>query len=548
MNNNNKEKVNMYFLIIMLIMLILLIFYSSYKEEYDIFVQDDNEIVKRYDEIKDINTYLSEFNLSYSTSNYIDIINSNNINKFSNNTFNYTDRVEKRGIYFVGELDEEGYFYRRQINDMNHVLRFMETSQNIFSKNESFKYCIYISDNNFSSLYPYGEDGVDNVYYRYLMSTIEKTIDSASDIYNISSNNGLGSKIWIGIDYVEEYDEYFETISIDYKYSQNYEKFSGKIYFTFYIDPERYLKEDKYENFILYTDLDMLHYEDGVIKIDELDELLEVKSFENIEKSLEFMTNTNMSQHTFETANSYFKVTMLGLSNNIIISKVSKLQLIKSAAYSSIAYIIILVISLFGFVFFLFEVQSIKRLDTLFKRLEIANKRLMMVDKVDDTTGLLNRRAVPEYANEIQKMFYVIIISINSVKFINEFYGYEIVDNLILAIANTLSDFFDDNHKVIRWGGKDFMVLYYGKHSENVKEKCKQLDEEVKRLIVTDNLGQKINFTISIAVSKKSNYSDGFETINEAERTMQYLKKMKDKRLLTFSDMQKLEEYKIYYK
>ncbi len=541
MYNYKEEKVNMFFLIIMLFMLILLIVYNSYEEEYELFVNAENTALNRYSKIKDVNTYFSEFNLLYSNKNQVAVINETNINKLPNNAFEYTDRVEDKGIYFVGELNAENDFYDLQINYMNHVLKFMEMFNSVSGKYENFKYCVYVSDKNFASLYPYDEDGIDNIYFRYLMDNAYKNKEINSDTYNLSTDKGLAHKIWTGVEYIEEYDKFFEIICIEYIYSTVYGKFDGKVYFAFDFEPEKYLLDNKYDNYFVYTDLEMLYYENGKSKLTDLSEAIEGERFESFKEYLRLMTNTNVKEKIFESPKNYFKIFIIDLSNNIIILRVSKMELLLNAIIASSEYILILFISMLGYMFFLFEIRNIKKLDTLVKKLEITNKRLIIADKIDYATGLLNRRAVPDYANEIQKMFFVIIISVNSVNFINEYYGYEIVDNLILNISKSLALFFDPKHKIIRWGGKDFMILYYGDHDEDVKQKCNQLNKELERLIVTDNLGHKLDFTVSISIAQKGNYNDGFTAISDAEKTMQYLKKADKGNIMTFDEMTKLE-------
>lgn len=96
-----------------------------------------------------------------------------------------------------------------------------------------------------------------------------------------------------------------------------------------------------------------------------------------------------------------------------------------------------------------------------------ANKRLVQHAHYDELTGLLNRR---NFNNILQKKFdsgdyngYIIMMDIDNFKMINDKKGHLVGDDCLKHLGGILSQYFDDGKNLItRWGGDEFIVIYYG--------------------------------------------------------------------------------------
>lgn len=98
--------------------------------------------------------------------------------------------------------------------------------------------------------------------------------------------------------------------------------------------------------------------------------------------------------------------------------------------------------------------------------LEHALGRITELARRDPLTGLVNRRALEEVAEqELARKkrentpLTVVIADIDQFKPINDRYGHSIGDEVLAAIAQRLSDCFRESDLVARWGGEEFLCL-----------------------------------------------------------------------------------------
>lgn len=85
---------------------------------------------------------------------------------------------------------------------------------------------------------------------------------------------------------------------------------------------------------------------------------------------------------------------------------------------------------------------------------------------VDSMTGLLNKRSLVEYTEDILanpatavRKHYMIILDMDDFKAINDYYGHQIGDKALVVLANTLVDVVKDDGIVGRYGGDEFYIL-----------------------------------------------------------------------------------------
>ncbi len=98
----------------------------------------------------------------------------------------------------------------------------------------------------------------------------------------------------------------------------------------------------------------------------------------------------------------------------------------------------------------------------------------------DQMTGLENRRAYAEridtYVDKVPSGCCVIMADINGLKMMNDTYGHEAGDELIIGAAECLRNSFSDVGMVYRIGGDEFCVIMNGTE-DDVKEHLKLLDQ-----------------------------------------------------------------------
>jgi len=128
----------------------------------------------------------------------------------------------------------------------------------------------------------------------------------------------------------------------------------------------------------------------------------------------------------------------------------------------------------------------------------------------DVLTGLLNRRAMMEMLGQAAAQrkpgdasLCVIVADIDHFKRINDQYGHDIGDRVLVAVAARLRELAGDSlqHHVARWGGEEFLILLPG---TRLPDACRQADH-IRRSIEALNVdGRGSHVTLSAGVAELS--------------------------------------------
>ena len=99
---------------------------------------------------------------------------------------------------------------------------------------------------------------------------------------------------------------------------------------------------------------------------------------------------------------------------------------------------------------------------SLENEVSVVTKRM----EVDPLTGAFNRNKFPAATRdfmrislEIKEPFALIMFDIDHFKSINDTYGHDVGDVVLVGFAQTISAFLDRRHVLIRWGGEEFILL-----------------------------------------------------------------------------------------
>lgn len=109
-----------------------------------------------------------------------------------------------------------------------------------------------------------------------------------------------------------------------------------------------------------------------------------------------------------------------------------------------------------------------------------ANQRLIRHAHYDELTGLLNRR---NFNDILQKKFdlgdktgYLIMMDVDNFKLINDKKGHLVGDDVLKHLGGILNNYFNDGSNMIsRWGGDEFIIIYFGSEAQlnTILEKAK---------------------------------------------------------------------------
>lgn len=100
----------------------------------------------------------------------------------------------------------------------------------------------------------------------------------------------------------------------------------------------------------------------------------------------------------------------------------------------------------------------------------------------DELTGLYNRRFVMESLSqdlaEPGRQDAIVMIDVDDFKKINDTYGHSTGDMVLICIANIMESICS-RHKVVRWGGEEFLLVLLGVTEEEVLRICENIRKEV---------------------------------------------------------------------
>jgi len=143
----------------------------------------------------------------------------------------------------------------------------------------------------------------------------------------------------------------------------------------------------------------------------------------------------------------------------------------------------------------------------------------------DSLTKLSNRRYLWEVASKLFRQRKssdapptVAMIDIDHFKRVNDTYGHEAGDTVLVRIASVLAKSFRASDVVCRFGGEEFCVLAMHLGEEAARRRFELLREEIETTIVEVDRN-RVNVTVSIGVSLET--GDSFEdAIKSADRRL----------------------------
>lgn len=103
-----------------------------------------------------------------------------------------------------------------------------------------------------------------------------------------------------------------------------------------------------------------------------------------------------------------------------------------------------------------------ERVEARTKDLQNAMENLNFMSKTDYLTKLPNRLHIFDYIQELieqQRRFYVAIADIDEFKLINDTFGHDIGDKILIRVAQKLSEKMEVKGLAGRWGGEEFIMV-----------------------------------------------------------------------------------------
>lgn len=158
------------------------------------------------------------------------------------------------------------------------------------------------------------------------------------------------------------------------------------------------------------------------------------------------------------------------------------------------------------------------RVKTLIQRLSLSRDELERQALTDPMTKLYNRRYLSEITQHLlglmrrnNSQLAVVMLDIDKFKNINDTYGHQVGDDVIIKLAETLQKYTRQSDVICRLGGEEFLVLLPETAIEGAMSVAETLRNEVERLLLALGDEIELRFTISIGVSEVKRNEQNFD-------------------------------------
>ena len=123
-----------------------------------------------------------------------------------------------------------------------------------------------------------------------------------------------------------------------------------------------------------------------------------------------------------------------------------------------------------------------RALEASHHRLVLAQDDLRQLADRDPLTGAINRRALREIFNEVQKSGAMLLFfDLDGFKQINDVHGHAAGDDCLRLFASALKDSFRPDDHVVRYGGDEFLVIARGLDAAAARSRVDDVTQRMKR-------------------------------------------------------------------
>ncbi|MTI65761.1 MAG: diguanylate cyclase [Firmicutes bacterium] len=184
---------------------------------------------------------------------------------------------------------------------------------------------------------------------------------------------------------------------------------------------------------------------------------------------------------------------------------------------------------------FMARLKSNMRTYLLLQKLKEKNIKLQEMVKIDGLTNLYNHKYIFERIKEEIKRakryndeLSIVLLDIDDFKNVNDTYGHQVGDNVLVSISNKLKESIRDIDILGRYGGEEFIIIL----PETDLKGAYNLAERIRKRIEEMEFKEGFNLTISGGVSGLKNNSC-LQLINKADKHL-YIAKNKGKNKIIY--------------
>lgn len=176
-------------------------------------------------------------------------------------------------------------------------------------------------------------------------------------------------------------------------------------------------------------------------------------------------------------------------------------------------------------------IESQMRVSRIAHKLKQTNEELRQMAMHDPLTHLANRTLLEEKLNtfisralQSKSVFTLMYMDLDGFKMVNDAYGHDIGDKLLIEVANRLTTKISPSDTIARVGGDEFILLSLAETESKATELAELLVHEIEPEFFIELFEVRVSLSIGIAMFP-SHGSDAREMLFNADSAMYHTKK-----------------------
>ncbi|WP_252732271.1 GGDEF domain-containing protein [Paraglaciecola arctica] len=190
---------------------------------------------------------------------------------------------------------------------------------------------------------------------------------------------------------------------------------------------------------------------------------------------------------------------------------------------------------------------GVNRIEQTFKKLEVANSKLVILSEIDQLTGIYNRGTFETkfydmlgFAKRTNTQIVTFMFDLDNFKDYNDAYGHLQGDKVIKLQAQILNEVFSREFDLVaRYGGEEFVVACIHNSPQQCETLAQQVIEKWQQLQITHDAGNGAAFvccSIGFYCSVASRYHTTKQILEKADKALYKAKESGRGRFVNGSD------------
>ncbi len=149
-------------------------------------------------------------------------------------------------------------------------------------------------------------------------------------------------------------------------------------------------------------------------------------------------------------------------------------------------------------------------------KLQNASLHLIKLASLDPLTQIPNRLSLTQFLDKTFKInneISILMIDIDYFKNINDNYGHDAGDNVLVTLSDTLNSQMRSNDFVARYGGEEFVAVLPNTTIETAKKIAERILHVIQATTIKIDSTLEINTTISIGISSRLPEDETYDSI-----------------------------------